>query len=294
MTYNKYREVPKMKEQNHVGSVLSTSSMNTKIRCASTCDNSECISFSYNSVTHECKTYSDEICYRDDGVASSSLKFYTKIVQFVSLSNCGYVPTAYCSGVYTLTPATGNVVSAYCDMDTAGGPWTIVASRYDGSVDFYKTWNEYKNGFGSLTGEFWLGFENLRLLLAQNMKLRIEMEGWSTPRKHVEYTTFNVSDEATKYTLTIGGYSTPDGLFNALNAHNGWPFSTRDNDNDGFSGDCTSSAHGGWWYEACFDCNLFGNYTSNNGYSAMLWKYFYPTDTSLTAIKTLRLMLKEK
>ncbi|XP_021350140.1 fibrinogen-like protein A [Mizuhopecten yessoensis] len=251
MTYNKYREVPKTKEQNHVGSVLSTSSMNTKIRCASTCDNSECISFSYNSVTHECKTYSDEICYRDDGVGSSSLKFYTKIVQFVSLSNCGYVPTAYCSGVYTLTPATGNVVSAYCDMDTAGGPWT-------------------------------------------NMKLRIEMEGWSAPRKHVEYTTFNVSDEATEYTLTIGGYSTPDELFNALNAHNGWPFSTRDNDNDGFSGDCASSAHGGWWYEACIDCNLFGNYTSNNGYSAMLWKYFYPTDTSYTAIKTLRLMLKEK
>jgi len=27
----------------------------------------------------------------------------------------------------------------------------------DGSVNFYRNWTDYASGFGSLTGEFWLG-----------------------------------------------------------------------------------------------------------------------------------------
>ena len=33
----------------------------------------------------------------------------------------------------------------------------MIQRRVDGSVDFYRDWFEYDNGFGHLEGEFWLG-----------------------------------------------------------------------------------------------------------------------------------------
>lgn len=33
----------------------------------------------------------------------------------------------------------------------------VIQQRFDGSVDFYRNWVDYKAGFGSIDSEFWLG-----------------------------------------------------------------------------------------------------------------------------------------
>ena len=40
----------------------------------------------------------------------------------------------------------------------------MLQKRMAGSVDFNRTWDEYKHGFGNLVGELWLGLDKINRL----------------------------------------------------------------------------------------------------------------------------------
>ncbi|XP_023931537.1 fibrinogen-like protein 1 [Lingula anatina] len=164
------------------------------------------------------------------------------------------------SGVYTITPSNGqSPFDVYCDMTTDGGGWTVFQKRMDGSVDFYRGWEDYKHGFGNLNGEYWLGNDQINLLTHQgHYELRVDLEDATGVKVYARYDNFAVSSERTNYQLTLGAYSGDAG--DSLAYHNGASFSTKDRDNDTYEKNCAQKFKGAWWYKACHNSNLNGLY----------------------------------
>ena len=79
--------------------------------------------------------------------------------------------------------------------------------RLDGSVDFYRSWADYKRGFGNLNGEFWLGLDKIHRLTKSNNRLRVDLEDTTGKTAYAEYDMFAVTSERTKYQLSLGTYS---------------------------------------------------------------------------------------
>ena len=149
--------------------------------------------------------------------------------------------------------------------------------RQDGSVDFYRGWNDYKSGFGQLTAEFWLGNDKIhRLTASRPSSLRVELEDWSRSRVYAKYGRFNVGDEQVKYRLEVGSYSGTAG--ESLAYQNNMAFSTKDIDYDRYSGNCAVSFTGAWWYNSCVDSNLNGKYLGDKrDHRGVRWEAFRST-----------------
>jgi len=132
------------------------------------------------------------------------------------------------------------------------------------SFDWNRNWEEYKDGFGSIDADFWLGLEKVHLLTSsQPYRLRVEMQHRSTNLWYsAEYWSFKIG--ADKYRLDVSGYSGDDG--NSLQNHGDWngnllfgnylhdgmKFTTKDQDNDPAIINCAPTRGGGWWYNSCY------------------------------------------
>lgn len=169
----------------------------------------------------------------------------------------------------------------YCDQKTDGGGWIVFQRRQDGSVDFYRSWQDYKKGFGSLTGEFWLGNDKIHNLLAvhSNNELRIDLEDFDGNTAYAIYRNFKVGSESENYVLTVDEFSGTAG--DSLRRHNRQQFSTKDRDNDqSKASSCAVERVGAWWYSGCTDSNLNGAYTNNTNreeWENIFWYYWKGT-----------------
>ncbi|KAL9985567.1 hypothetical protein ACROYT_G007988 [Oculina patagonica] len=180
------------------------------------------------------------------------------------------------SGVYTIDPDGSGAFDVFCDQTTAGGGWTVFQKRLDGSVDFYRGWADYKRGFGNLNGEFWLGLDKIHhLTKTTKNRLRVDLEDTAGKTAYAEYDMFAVTSERTKYQLSLGTYSGTAG--DSLARQRGSAFSTKDQDNDSWSGNCPVRYKGAWWYANCRDSNLNGLYHHGKhspGYDGVNWYHW--------------------
>ena len=87
--------------------------------------------------------------------------------------------------------------------------WIIIHQHLDDTLDWQLRWADYKTGFGSIDGNFWLGLEAMHLLTSsQDYQLRVEMQQTSTSKWFsAEYWMFKIGDELDKYRLGVSGYS---------------------------------------------------------------------------------------
>ena len=131
----------------------------------------------------------------------------------------------------------------------------VFLNRFDGSQDFYLYWDNYKNGFGDFGGEFWLGLDHLHevtgkkkigcsnptsyYLGSEYNELLVELTDFNNKTVNAHYHTFRVGNEDESYILKLLDGFTGDAK-DSLFYQKGMKFSTRDKDNDNYSGACAT------------------------------------------------------
>nr|XP_049605183.1 angiopoietin-4-like isoform X13 [Syngnathus scovelli] len=196
------------------------------------------------------------------------------------------------TGVYMLFSGS-NSFKAYCNMWQDGGGWTVIQRRRNGTVNFFRGWNDYRKGFGDLAGEHWLGLQNIHALTASDgYQLRIDFTAFDGRDYYARYDYFSVGrdsldPEKDSYPLLVSGYSGDAG--DRLSQHSGMMFTTKDHDQDTWNnGNCANNWNGAWWYEKCYWSNLNGLYKATgtcNGANAVWLNLGGPKHTCLKFVE---------
>ncbi|XP_071816409.1 uncharacterized protein [Apostichopus japonicus] len=114
------------------------------------------------------------------------------------------------SGVFVIRPeGFDEPFEVFCENEVDGGGWTVIQRRVDGSINFDRSWSDYKEGFGFLRSEFWIGNQKLSFLTNQKKyQLRIDFENSAGSSFFATYEGFRISDEFSKFRIVSVGQST--------------------------------------------------------------------------------------
>ncbi|XP_054083642.1 angiopoietin-related protein 1-like [Zeugodacus cucurbitae] len=197
--------------------------------------------------------------------------------------------TSLKSGVYKIKLEKLNItdLEVFCDEDVDCGGWLVIQRRQSGAVSFYRDWNDYKKGFGDLTGNYWIGLEKLHALTSScEQELYIQLQRRSGEKYHAKYAEFLIGPESQSYTLKkLGNYGGNAG--DSLSNHLGMKFSTydRDNDNDD-KRHCAKEFDGAWWFDDCYYSHLNGVY--NGDHFGICWNDIQMEESLLFAQMMIR------
>ncbi|KAK3763041.1 hypothetical protein RRG08_014829 [Elysia crispata] len=146
--------------------------------------------------------------------------------------------------------------------------------RVNGNIGFYRNWATYRNGFGDLLGNFWLGNQALyRLTNANNYELRMDVK-FNGQNFYAKFSSFRVENESQKFRLRLGTYSgtVGDTAGFGMNYSNNRAFSTHDRDNDGTDRlSCAVNGKSAWWYDRCTKVDLNGEYDKKTPPKGIRW-----------------------
>ncbi|XP_034104850.2 ficolin-2-like [Drosophila albomicans] len=135
--------------------------------------------------------------------------------------------------------------------------------RVGGNDSFDWNWATYREGFGSMDSDFFLGLEKIhRITSLQRFELYIHLVDYDGDIYFAHYDDFKISDEEHGYALSLGsfnGTAEEDAMRNGENMK----FSTFDRDHDIIDGNCAVEYRSGWWYKDCYNCNLNAPYGPN-------------------------------
>ena len=124
--------------------------------------------------------------------------------------------------------------------------------RRDNSLSFYKLLNHYKQGFGDIQNNFWMGLDNIHKLTKNKPgRLKIYIEYFDGTTRVAIYEGFSVGDEASDYRLYFHYFtdsSSGEGLVNETQFTMKW-------------GGYYYYYYSGWWYGNDVKSNLNGKHS---------------------------------
>ena len=157
-------------------------------------------------------------------------------------------------GVYVIYPKDGPEITVFCDLTTNGGGWTVIQRRHEMKIPFARNWEQYRDGFGPVDGEFWLGNENIQRLGKGQLLTRL-----TAGRNYSTYSLYNQFNVNPSFSLIAQDHSglISDGIFK-MSRHEENPFFSYDNvSRTGVN--CVKKSDGGWWFGGdCDTINLNG------------------------------------
>ncbi|XP_034651287.1 fibrinogen-like protein 1 [Drosophila subobscura] len=178
-------------------------------------------------------------------------------------------------------------------LPSAGPGWMAIQRRLDGSVNFYRNWDQYSKGFGKLNGEFFIGLEKLhRMTNSQPHELYISFRRFNGETSYAHYDDFVIGSEEEGYELKLLGHYQGNSS-DALRTHDKMKFSTFDRDNDEFTHmNCAEYHHGAWWYDFCSRSNLNGKYFKSevDNVQGIFWEPWY----SFRSLKSVQMLIRPK
>ncbi|ESN89954.1 hypothetical protein HELRODRAFT_91190 [Helobdella robusta] len=148
----------------------------------------------------------------------------------------------------------------------------VFQRRFDGSVNFYRTWLEYEDGFGNLKGEFWLGNRFISQYTSgkSNFTLKVIAVAFDLKRASGYLYDFKVAGGSLNYMIMYSSsiITTVIIFSSACFIQNNQSFSTWDRDNDGLQTNCAMYYKGAWWYYDCHFSNFNGFYYAGGYHSS--------------------------